>query len=111
MESHTKKTCVRAIQSHFFIQKYLQNQYIQYIKIHRLYDKLAILVRYTGFSVKTKKVNINGQTSVGDSHTHGVSRNDRSILSITTATKIEINLVVTMIVQWLTDTIIKYYQN
>ena len=72
---------MRAIQIFFFIQKkYLQNN-IQYIKLHRLYDKLAILVRYTGFSLKTKQININGQTSVGDSQHDGVSRNDRSLLN------------------------------
>ena len=98
MESHTKKTCVRAIQSHFFIQKYLQNQYIQYIKIHRLYDKLAILVRYTGFSLKTKKININGQTSVGDSHTRRSFTKRSMVASITTTMEIEINAVDTMMI-------------
>ena len=63
------------------------------------------------FSVKNKKIN-HQRTDVGrrlnKTEFHETSI-DASIT--TTATKIEINLVVTMIVQWLTDTIIKYCQN
>ena len=66
-----------------------------------MYDKLAILVRYTGFSVKNKK-SINQRTDV--------SRRLTSI-EITTATKIEINLVVTMISPWQAPSIINYQRN
>ena len=65
-----------------------------------MYDKICISDQMHAFSVKikNKKSKINGQTPRRLSH-DGVSRNDRSI-SITTATKIKINLVVTMISPW-----------
>ena len=52
------------------------------------------------FLLKTKQININGQTSVGDSLTHTEFHETIDRCSITTATKIEINLVVTMISPW-----------
>ena len=70
MDSHTKDVRARDSNLYFLIQKYLQNQYMQYIKLHRLYDKLAILVRYTGFSVKNK-TNQYQRTDAGRRlHTH-----------------------------------------
>ena len=64
MDSHTKKTCVRAIQIFFFYLKIFAISNIQYIKLHRLYVKICISEQMHAFSIKNKKTIIQ-QTDVG----------------------------------------------
>ena len=74
----------------------------------RLYVKIWFSGQMHRFLLKTKNEWINGQTPRRLTYKTEIQENDRSI---TTATKIEIKLVVTMISPWLTDALIRYYQH
>ena len=91
-----KKTCVRAIQIYFSIQKYLPYQNIQYINVLRFYVKIWFSDQMLAFCLlKTKNQSTRKTTEVPNANN---SNETQQIV------------VVTMMVPWLTDTIINYQQ-